>query len=880
MPLRVSEPAVEREENVQTVSRLQRGGKPPNQLDRNPILILLALLFAAATATYSFVWMYYVRWEPNAEIGLDIKDFSPATGSIEIANVHPGAPAEQAGIRAQDEVVAIDGKSLASSPNLVQTILLHRRPGDAITLTIRRPGQPELLHVTAVFRARADQGSAKEIAEEVIGSYPIVFLIVGLVVLFLRLEDRDAWLLALLCGGFIAASAIPSSTAAMSTSLRTFIFAYRAIFLGMLPFTFYMFFAFFPHRSALDRRLPWLKWLIAAIGVAITLPGIPMGRPHPWAVISRITGDKAARYGTLVYIDSAILLTLGSLCWSAFRTSDNEAKRKFRVILWGTLIGVLPIFLTRLFTNFAGIRVPFWLDFIDVVLLILFPLSFAYAVVKHRVMEIPILLRQSARYVLVRRGFAFLLLLLAVCVNILLGVVLSSMFKMQPALAMSVGGVLGIALAWLAAPRIRRIAERIDRAFFREAYDARMILQEMAQNVRAVTSREQLPPLIKKEFEEALHPSSVAMYLRDSEANLQPAPQTLMPAIREHLPVIPARAFAGNNGFRLKEPIDASEYGDFGAFIPELRPLQPECLVPVPSRSGELLGLIVLGAKLSQEPYSSEDKQLLGSVASQAGLVLESIELAERMAERIDADRRVQQELQIAGSVQRKLLPQQSPPLATLDYAGACVQARTVGGDYYDFLGLEAGRVVFVLADIAGKGISGALLMANLQASLRSMYSAADKDLPQFLRSVNHLFVRNTETTHYATVFFGVYDDLSRQLRYANCGHNPPLLLRSSGDVERLGATAIVLGLFEPWDCSVMEVQLFPGDILTIYSDGITEASNRDEEEFGEERLIALLKRNKGLGASELLHEVLNTVQAFSPGEQGDDLTLIVAICA
>jgi serine phosphatase RsbU (regulator of sigma subunit) len=292
-----------------------------------------------------------------------------------------------------------------------------------------------------------------------------------------------------------------------------------------------------------------------------------------------------------------------------------------------------------------------------------------------------------------------------------------------------------------------------------------------------------------------------------------------------------------------------------------------------------LLGLIVLGAKLSEEPYSREDKQLLGSVAGQAGLVLESIEMAEKMAERIDADRRAQQELQIARAVQSKLLPQQSPALATLDYAGACVQARAVGGDYYDFLDLGAGRVGFVLADIAGKGISAALLMASLQASLRSSYSVADQDLPRFLRSINLLFVRNTETTHYATVFFGIYDDVSRKLRYANCGHNPPLLLRAGGKVERLAATATVLGLFEQWDCSVAESELFPGDILVIYTDGITEASTRDEEEFGEERLLALLRRSMGLRASELVHEIMKSVQEFSPDEQGDDLTTIVAIC-
>jgi serine phosphatase RsbU (regulator of sigma subunit) len=307
--------------------------------------------------------------------------------------------------------------------------------------------------------------------------------------------------------------------------------------------------------------------------------------------------------------------------------------------------------------------------------------------------------------------------------------------------------------------------------------------------------------------------------------------------------------------------------------------LRPECLIPVLSRSEELLGMMVLGAKRSEEPYSREDKQLLSSVAGQAGLVLESIDLAERIAQRIDADRRAQQELQIARKVQSKLLPQQSPALATLDYSGGCIQARAVGGDYYDFLVLGGGRVAFVLADISGKGISAALLMASLQASLRTLYPLVGQDLPRLLQAVNALFVSNTEVTHYATAFYGVYDDVTRKLIYANCGHNPPLLLRVDNKVERLEATASVLGLFEAWECSTAEVQLFPGDILAIYTDGITEASNHDEEEFGEERLTSLLRLNNGLNASELLQRILKSVQEFSPGEQGDDLTTVVAIC-
>ncbi len=258
-------------------------------------------------------------------------------------------------------------------------------------------------------------------------------------------------------------------------------------------------------------------------------------------------------------------------------------------------------------------------------------------------------------------------------------------------------------------------------------------------------------------------------------------------------------------------------------------------------------------------------------------MTLENLRLAEEMASRLEAERRAAHELEIARQVQNKLLPQKQPPLATLEYAGSCLQARSVGGDYYDFLDLGVGRLGFVLADIAGKGISAALLMANLQANLRSQYALALSDLPRLLSSVNRLFYDNTEPAHYATFFFGVYDDAQHRLVYVNCGHNPPLLLRRDGRVERLSATATVLGLFERWECSVAEASLQPHDVLVVYSDGVTDATNQGEEEFGEERLAEAVRAACSLPPSEMLSAIMARVQQFSYGPQGDDLTLVVA---
>ena len=249
------------------------------------------------------------------------------------------------------------------------------------------------------------------------------------------------------------------------------------------------------------------------------------------------------------------------------------------------------------------------------------------------------------------------------------------------------------------------------------------------------------------------------------------------------------------------------------------------------------------------------------------------------LAEKSEAERRAAQELEIAKQVQARLFPQELPPLSTLEYGGVCIQARQVGGDYYDFLSLGRGRLGLVIGDIAGKGIAGALLMANLQANLRSQCAIA-LDQPQiFLRSVNQLFFRNTADSAYATLFFAEYDDQAGTLRYVNCGHLPAFLLRRGGALERLDSTCTVLGLFEEWDCAIDECRLLPGDTLALYTDGVTEAFNDAGEEFGDQRLIEALQRHREQPAQAMIASIADEVRAFSPHEQHDDITLIVAKC-
>jgi phosphoserine phosphatase RsbU/P len=249
------------------------------------------------------------------------------------------------------------------------------------------------------------------------------------------------------------------------------------------------------------------------------------------------------------------------------------------------------------------------------------------------------------------------------------------------------------------------------------------------------------------------------------------------------------------------------------------------------------------------------------------------------LAEKLESDRRVAQELEIAKRVQARLFPQTAPALRTLDYAGTCIPARQVGGDYYDFLSLGQDRLGLVIGDVSGKGIAAALLMANLQANLRGQCAIAADEPQRLLRSVNHLFCENTTDSAYATLIFAEYDDQARRLRYANCGHLTALLLRGDGTLERLASTATVLGLFADWECGTEERLLFSGDTLLLYTDGVTESFNQKGEEYGEHRLVEALRRHQDSSSHALLAAIVDEVRRFSPREQHDDITLIVAKC-
>jgi phosphoserine phosphatase RsbU/P len=308
-----------------------------------------------------------------------------------------------------------------------------------------------------------------------------------------------------------------------------------------------------------------------------------------------------------------------------------------------------------------------------------------------------------------------------------------------------------------------------------------------------------------------------------------------------------------------------------------LEELKPELLLPL-SLKEKVLGIMSLGPKQSEEPFSPTDLRLLNLVAGQTGLALENGRLTEAIKEEARAREKQNRELELGREVQERLFPQEYPVITGLDYAGGCRPALGVGGDYYDFIPMPNGGLGIAIGDVSGKGIPAALLMATLRAFLRGQAIDHETDLSAVIVNLNRLVFESSAQNRYATFFLGVFDAASRVMNYVNAGHNAPMVFRAGGEVVRLEAGGSVVGLMRAGSWVQGRVKLEAGDLLVAFTDGISEAMNHADDEWGEERLIEAARAMRGVPAKAILENIVRSADGFVAGApQYDDMTLIVA---
>jgi phosphoserine phosphatase RsbU/P len=896
---------------------------------------LFALVAAAAIAFYiaDAAGQYQYIWHGHARAATPV-DFGRANRVASASD-----QAKKAGLHEGDRVLAVNGHPLRSFDTLMQQTNASR-PGDRMTLLIeRKDGSRGTIQVPLGPQVTGGKLplSFRLFILTLQAVFPAFCLLVGLWVVAAKPRDPNAWYL-LGIFGFI--QCFFANARYFSGPILPFMtiysdLAFIAFFLSMLLFGIY-----FPEPVRLERRFPWAKWILIAPALAFALLDvvIHLGRNVDFHISSWIPA-------WLETLDSRTEATIAVICISLFfitlfpkynTASTHDAKRRLGILVWGAGIGVTPMFIGVVIAHARNkdlqFAVPAWYFWTCLLLFIVFPLSMAYAIVVQRAMDVRILLRQGTQYALARGTLNAVRVILAALIGIMLFQLLNHPEHSWSAQMWAL--VLTLLFLALQFGGNRRLSAWIDRRFFREVYSTEQVLSELSEQAGRFTETRPLLETITRRIADTLHVSHIGVLLQcaggyclEQSIGAVGGPGASLPAnslaIRKlRSEKLPLTVYYDNpDGWLMLAGESEQEV---------LKRLSAEVLLPLPGRN-DLVGVIALGPKRSEAPYSRSDLTLLRSVAAQTGLAIENSRLFSTLAAEAVIRERANREMEIAREVQRRLFPQTSPSVRGVEIAGHCRPALGIGGDYYDFIALDRthdgaaqtfSRLGIAIGDVSGKGISAALLMASLRASLRGQ-TLTGFDLAHLVRNVNLLLYDSSDSNRYATFFFAEYDPATRQLTYVNAGHNAPVILRrpsvavaqgaSPGlaascerdaeepavrdaslthgvetapnrasangacEILRLEEGGPVVGLLPEVSYQQCVLTMEPGDLLLGYTDGISEAMNHADEEWGEDRMIAKAASCLQLSAQQMLECLFDAADNFAAGApQHDDMTLVL----
>lgn len=790
-----------------------------------------------------------------------------------------------AGLAAGDRIEQLNGTPYTGKAQWL-TIQAESHPGDILDVGFSRPNGSQGTATVTLASAPAPHTRLSPLMAFwenffLLGLLTLVCLLTGYWVVFSRPTDRNAWL-ALVLLSFPSVIFNPGMASGIGLFLQEFWF--QTIQLAGAPALF-LFGIYFPERSRIDARARWVKWIMLAVfGLccAFLYPSLYMefygGGDGRFLTHASDLAADVINFLNLLWVILFIVLTLDKVR----SASTADARRRMRVLSTGMGVGVGALLIVFVLLSHLGITISAprygWLRTLGLLLFMLAPLTLAYVVLVQRALDVRVLLRMGTRYALAKATLWVVqaALIAVIGIRLLMPVIERRQPQASDVLAAAVFLAVVLALRFGVS---RRLQQWLDRQFFREAYSAEVMLNELSDEVRHFTETKPLLETVARTVRDTLHIRQIALLLRHGDAFRV---EQAVGIAADGALALPAQASSIRYLANSSEPArlyrsdpDAWYLMAGTAERKALDVLNAELLVPLPGRN-RLMGVMALGPKRSEAAWSRTDLQVLQTVARQTGLALEVSELAHSLAAEAAQRERVNREIEIAREVQERLFPQEMPVITGGSVAGACRAALGVGGDYYDVIHLEDGRVGLAIGDVSGKGISAALLMASLRASLRGVTLDNPRDFAKLMHKVNLLVYEASASNRYATFFFAAYDPKTRRLECVNAGHNPPVLLRN-GQVIRLEAGGPVVGLlpFAPYVEQALTLE--PGDLLLLYTDGISEAMTHDDEEWGEERMIAAARAVREKSAGEILEAMFRYADAFTAdAPQHDDMTMLV----
>ncbi|RJP76232.1 MAG: GAF domain-containing protein [Candidatus Zixiibacteriota bacterium] len=618
----------------------------------------------------------------------------------------------------------------------------------------------------------------------------------------------------------------------------------------------------FPRKSRLMEQRPALGYAacFAPQVLLLTVALILNNPPAPWV-------------GVVLYLAVVVQVTAGMIILrrAYLRTDSNLEKRQARLVFWGS--GASLVLLGLYILDPMGIvrhvsRMPLLerLLFTNVFFLFLLasPASFAYAFGRYRLLEIQGHIKRGTRYLAV---MAFLVAVLFGLVYLLGVVVLENAGVTSRTPTLLVALILALGFA----PAQRNLRLQLEKRFFPERARLRRMTTEFFQTAATLPDTESLCAELKDRLQENLRLESIYLALRPGNNGHF--------ALTDGEPV-PLRDGGDFMDFlgRASHPllVDEAVASDRVRFAPEewswIETRGVAVILPLRTRA-RLQGFLALSHKRDQEDFHPEELQILDSLADQVALSMENLRL---LQENLDK-RRMEEELAIARRVQMRFLPLELPQTPGLEVCARSTFSLEVAGDYYDVIRLPNGDTALAVGDVSGKGAGAALIMANLQASLRALCGVG-LSLQEMVGRINNIMYANTEAEQFITFFVGVYHAADRTLTYVNAGHNAPLLLHRDGRVETLETGGLLMGAFPDIVYQQETVHLVAGELLLIYTDGVSEAMNAAGDEFGEDRIRQVLRESDGLPVHAAMVRLTNQALAFTGAQTpSDDLTLMLA---
>lgn len=807
---------------------------------------LQSALLVLAVLTLVGMAVEMVRLPSSPVLGMSERD-------TRVGLVRPGGPAWQAGLRDDDRILAIEGQPTARLAD--PSAFLRARGTQPSRLLVQRDGAE--FAVTLVPEALVGAEMAWQIAHAVTAG---ATLLIGTWVLRQRASELTVVFFAI-CWAIAFLSfrpAVPPGDLGPLV-LKGAVTAVSAALPGVLLH----FFLLFPFERRAVRTRPWLLGLVYAPAFVFVPVNVGISLPALTGTTERERLGALSEQGVAAYWILALVLSL-ALFVGSFRSSALPVVRsKLRVTLFGALAGLLPLLVVLLLrAAWPGLHLPG--DRLASVALVLVPATFGYAILRHGIFEAEILVQRGLVYSAATSAFVLLYFL--------------AFFGLRSVLRGTEGfeGRIGTALALafvllLLSPLRSRLQERIDRWVYPDRFYIQRPLRETALRLREAQDPDSVQAATLEALDAVLRVERAVLFRVDGDGLVGRAARGL------ELPATPLRLghhvaaplFASSRPLVRAELEDALAYGYLpSADLAVLEAVEARVFLPLVSPRGRL-GALVLGPRAFDERYAEPDLELLEGFQHQAALALENASLETERRGHVS----LTEELGVARSIQRELLPREVPRLAQADLAASNRACSAVGGDYYDCALLPDGSLALAIADVTGHGVPAALLMANLQAIFRAEI-LANRGPGEVLRTINERLCAIERPERFATCFTARWEPETGRLRYANGGHYAPVVVRRKGGTLRLSEGGPVLGILPNAEFEVGETLLAPGDLLLAFTDGVVEQGG-PEGRFQEEELVAFLEKHRHLSSRDLLGRIEERIDPSASEAFIDDTTLL-----